>query len=147
MPFIFSMIIHSPIFQRYVPYSWKLTISQFFHGLHTHQMSPIEHVWDALDLCVRQRVPVPTRQLCALNMSILRTNTSSGEVDLSSILSQERLTCILLMVSLCVCPRASYAALFLCPSLWHLITQLNSSPGATKLEPVGPALLIVLLRR
>jgi hypothetical protein len=22
-------------------------------------MSPIEHVWDALDQCVRQRVPVP----------------------------------------------------------------------------------------
>jgi hypothetical protein len=29
-------------------------------------MSPIEHVWDALDLCVQQRVPVHTniQQLC-----------------------------------------------------------------------------------
>ena len=31
--------------------------------------------------------------------------------------------------------------------MWHLTTRLNSSPGATKLGPVGPALLIVLLRR
>ena len=27
-------------------------------------------------------------------------------------------------------------------ALWHLTTRLNSSPGVTKLEPVGPALLI-----
>jgi hypothetical protein len=39
---------------------------QIFHGQHTHQASPIEHVWDALDQHVRQRVPVPTniQQLC-----------------------------------------------------------------------------------
>ena len=35
-------------------------MSQFFHGMHTHSnMSPIEHVWDALDGRVRQHVPVP----------------------------------------------------------------------------------------
>jgi hypothetical protein len=33
------------------------------------------------------------------------------------------------------------------PLLWHLTTRLNSSPDATKLGPVGPTLLIVLLRR
>ena len=43
-------------------------MSKFFHGLHTHQnMSPIEHVWDALDRRVRQRVPVP------VNIQQLRT--------------------------------------------------------------------------
>ena len=79
--------------------------------------------------------------------------TSSDEVNLSSTLSQERLTCILLMLALCVHPRTSCDALsepfaiFLSPSLWHLTKQLNSRPGATKLGPVGPALLIVLLRR
>ena len=29
--------------------------------------------------------------------------------------------------------------------VWHLTTRLNSSQGATKVGPVGPALLIVLL--
>ena len=52
------------------------------------------------------------RQLGAFNMSIPLINTSSDEVNLSSILSQERLTCILLILSLCVHPRASRAALF-----------------------------------
>ena len=36
--------------------SWKLKMSQFFHGLHTHQ---IENFWDALDRRVQQHVPVP----------------------------------------------------------------------------------------
>ena len=31
--------------------------------------------------------------------------------------------------------------------LWHLTTRLNSSQVVTKLGPVGPALLILLLRR
>ena len=46
------------------------------------------------------------------NMSIPLRNTSSDEVNLSSTLSQERLTCILLMVAFCVHPRDSCAALF-----------------------------------
>jgi hypothetical protein len=45
-------------------------------------------------------------------MSIPLTNTSSDEVNLSSTLSQERLTCILLMLALCVHPNASRASLF-----------------------------------
>jgi hypothetical protein len=39
-------------------------------------MSPTEHVWDALDQCVRQRVPVPT------NIQQLRT---AIEEDLNDI--------------------------------------------------------------
>ena len=31
------MIMHSPMWQGSVQNSWKLKMSQFFHGLHTHQ--------------------------------------------------------------------------------------------------------------
>ena len=33
------------------------------------------------------------------------------------------------------------------PSLWHLTASLSSSPGAAKLEPVGPALLISAVKK
>jgi hypothetical protein len=61
------MLMHGPISQGSVNNSWKLKMSQFFHVLHTHQTSPIEYVWDALDQRVRQRVPVPA------NIQQLRT--------------------------------------------------------------------------
>jgi hypothetical protein len=35
----FSMIIHGPILKGSVHNSWKLIMSQFFHGLHTHPLS------------------------------------------------------------------------------------------------------------
>ena len=73
-------------------------------------------------------VPVVQTDI-AFNMSIPLTNTSSDEVNLSSTLSEERLTCILLMLVPCSEP----IAIFLSPSLWHLTTRLNSSPGAAKL--------------
>ena len=91
------------------------------------------------------------RHLSAFNMSILLTNTTSDEVNLSSTLSQERLTCMLFMLVLVVHLRSSHAALFWAnfpkSSLWHLTSRLNSSPGAPKLESVGSALLIVLRRQ
>jgi hypothetical protein len=52
------------------------------------------------------------RQLGAFNMSIPLTNTSSDEVNLSATLSLERLTSLLLMLALCVHPKANQAALF-----------------------------------
>ena len=39
--------------------SWKLKMSQYYHGKYTHQTLPVEHVWDALDRRAWQRVPVP----------------------------------------------------------------------------------------
>jgi hypothetical protein len=54
------MIMHSPLSQESVQNSCKLKTSQLFHGLHTHNMSPIEQVWDALGQHVRQRVPLRT---------------------------------------------------------------------------------------
>ena len=58
--------MHGSMSHGSVHYSWKLKMSQFFHGLHTHQMSRVEHVWYALDQRLRQRVPVPAKiqQLC-----------------------------------------------------------------------------------
>jgi len=38
--------------------SWKLKTSQFLQGQYTHCTCPIEHVWDALDQCIQQCVPV-----------------------------------------------------------------------------------------
>ena len=60
-----NMIMHGPMSQGSVHNSWKLKMSQFFH---THQTSPIEHVWDALDWRVRQCVPVLAniQQLCTV---------------------------------------------------------------------------------
>ncbi len=55
-----SMIMHGPMLQGSVHNSWKLKTSQF--------MSPIEHVWDALDRLIRKRVPVPS------NIQQLRTD-------------------------------------------------------------------------
>ena len=54
----FSMIMHSPMSQGSLHNSWKLKMSHFSYGLHTHQTCHlIEH---DLDRCVRHRVPVPT---------------------------------------------------------------------------------------
>ena len=45
----FNMIMHSPTFQGSVHNSWKLKLSQFFHGLHTsqtcHSLSMFGMLW------------------------------------------------------------------------------------------------------
>ena len=57
----FSMIMHGPMEQGSVHNSWKLKIPVpvLPWPAHSLDMSPIEHVWDALDWRVRQCVPVP----------------------------------------------------------------------------------------
>ena len=61
----FSMIMHGPMSQGSVHNSWKLKMSQFFHGLHPHQtchsLSMFGMLWR-----VWQRVPVSNniQQLC-----------------------------------------------------------------------------------
>ncbi len=44
--------------------------------VYSPDMSPIEHVWDALDRCIRQRVPVPDniQQLPTANITQATTN-------------------------------------------------------------------------
>ncbi len=55
-----SMIMHGPMLQRSVHNSWKLkNISVIACPAYSPDMSLIEHVWDALDWRIRQRVPVP----------------------------------------------------------------------------------------
>lgn len=44
-------------------------------------------------------------------------------------------------------PWSGPVVIFPNPSVWHLTTRLGSSLGATKLEPAGRALLILLLRQ
>ena len=56
------MIMLGPMLKGSVYNSWKLKMSQFFHGLHTYRYV-FEHVWDALDWRVRQRVPGPANVL------------------------------------------------------------------------------------
>ncbi len=74
MPFIHDhhlMLQHDnarPMLQGSVHNSWKLKTSQFLAWpAYSPDMSPIEHVWDALDRRVQQRVPVPA------NIQQLRT--------------------------------------------------------------------------
>ena len=53
-------IMHSPMSQGAVHNSWKLKMSQFFHGLHTHQtLHPLNIFWEALGQRVGQNVPGP----------------------------------------------------------------------------------------
>ena len=59
-------------------------------------------------------------------------------INISSLCTSKGQTC---------CPVLSQLQFSYVLFLWHLTTRLNSSQGATKLGSVGPALLIVLLRR
>jgi hypothetical protein len=75
------------------------------------------------------------RQFGTFNTSITRTKTNNDAVNLSSTLSQERLTVWLSVIraaffwTSCNLPISFLAA--------HMTTQLGSSPGASKLGPVG----------
>ncbi len=53
------MIMHGPMLQGSVHNSWKLNIPVLAWPAYSPDMSHIEHVWDALDRRIRQRVPVP----------------------------------------------------------------------------------------
>ena len=52
----FSMIMHSPMSQGSVHNSWKLRMSQFFHGLHTHQTCQPLSMFGVLWIDVYDRV-------------------------------------------------------------------------------------------
>ncbi len=54
-----SMIMHGPMLQESVHNSWKLKTSVLAWPAYSPDMSSIEYVWDALDRCIQQRVPVP----------------------------------------------------------------------------------------
>ncbi len=90
-----SMIMHSPMLQRSVHNSWKLKTSQFLHGQHSPDMSPIEHILDALDRRIRHRVPVP------LNIQQLRTAieeewTNIPQATINNLINSMRRRCVAL---------------------------------------------------
>ncbi len=91
-----SMIMHGPMLQGSVHNSWKLKTSQFLHGQHTHRnMSPIEHVWDALDRRIRQRVLVPANIL-QLHTSIEEEWTNSPQTTINNLMNSMRRRCVAL---------------------------------------------------
>ena len=122
--------LHSPrcSIRCFFTYNFTVTWCGTEFHLVMAQCSTVRLPWTVLDLGTVKRPLVAclvgyawvsklcasssNRQLGAFNMSIPLINTSSDEVNLSSTLSQERLTCILLILALCVHPRASRAALF-----------------------------------
>ncbi len=57
-----SMIMHGPMLQGSVHNSWELKIIPVLAWpAYSPDMSPIEHVWDALDRRICQLVPVPAK--------------------------------------------------------------------------------------
>ena len=58
-------------------------------------MSPIEHVWDALDRCVGQRVPVPAKiqQFCT---AIKEKRDNISQATINSLINSMRRRCVVL---------------------------------------------------
>ncbi len=58
-------------------------------------MSPIEHVWDALDQCIRQRVPVPAniQQLCT---AIVEEWTNIPQATINNLINSMWMRCVAL---------------------------------------------------
>ena len=72
----------------------NLKMSQLFHGLHTH-MSPIEHVWDALDQRVRQCVRVPANSQ-QLHTAIEDEWDNIPQATINSLIASMRRKCVAL---------------------------------------------------
>ncbi len=92
-----SMIMHCPMLQGSVHNSWKLKTSQFLHGQQSPGMSPIEHVWDALDRRIRQRVPV-LANIPQLHTAIEEEWTNMPQSTTWSTLWEDVLHCVRQMV-------------------------------------------------
>ncbi len=90
-----SMIMHSPMLQRSVHNSWKLKTSQFLHGQHSPDMSPIEHVWDALDRHIRHRVPVPDN-IQQLRTTIEEEWTNIPQATINNLINSMQRRCVAL---------------------------------------------------
>ncbi|KAL0180228.1 hypothetical protein M9458_025670, partial [Cirrhinus mrigala] len=52
-------------------------------------MSPIEHVWDALDRCIRQRVPVPAN-IQQLRTAIEEERTNIPQATINNLINSIR---------------------------------------------------------
>ncbi len=78
--------------QGSVQNSRKLKTSQFLHGQHTHE-TPIEHVWDALDRRIRQRVPVPAN-IQQLHTAIEEEWTNIPQATINNLINSMRRRCV-----------------------------------------------------
>ncbi len=58
-------------------------------------MSPIEHVWDALDWCIRQRVPVPAN-IQQLRTAIEEEWTNIPQATINNLINSMRRRCVAL---------------------------------------------------
>ncbi len=75
---------------------WKLNTSQFLHGQHTHwTCHPIEHVWDALDRRIRQRVQVPAN-IQQLRTAIEEEWTNTPQATINNLINFMRRRCVAL---------------------------------------------------
>ncbi len=54
-------------------------------------MSPIEHVWDALDRCIRQRVPVPAN-IQQLRTAIEEERTNITQATINNLINSMRIS-------------------------------------------------------
>ncbi len=90
-----SMIMYGPMLQGSVHNSWKLKTSQFLHGQHSPDMSPIEHVWDALDRRIRQCVQVPAN-IQQLRTAIEEECTNIPQPTINNLINSTRRRCVAL---------------------------------------------------
>ncbi len=92
---------HGPMSQGSVHNSWKLKTSQFLHGQHTHwTCKPIDHVWDALDRRIWQRVPVPTN-IQQLRTAIEEEWTNIPQATINNLINSMRRRCVALHEANC----------------------------------------------
>ncbi len=89
------MLLHvARIWTQFLEAEKKLKKSQFLHGQHTHQ-SPIEHVWDALDRHIRQRVPFPAN-IQQLHTAIEEVWTNIPQATINNLINSMRRRCVAL---------------------------------------------------
>ncbi len=87
--------MYGPMLQGSVHNSWKLKTSQFLHGQHSPDLSPIEHVWDALDRRIRQCVPVPAN-IQQLRTAIEEEWTNISQATIYNLINSTRRRCVAL---------------------------------------------------
>ncbi len=87
-----NMIIHGPMLQGSVHNSWKLKIAW---PAYSPDMSPIEHVWYALDRRIWQRVPVPAN-IQQLHTAIEEEWTNIPQATINNLINSMRRWCVAL---------------------------------------------------
>ncbi len=91
-----SMIMHGPMLQGYLHNSWNCeNIPVRAWPAYSPDMSPIEHVWDALDRRIRQRVPVPAN-IQQFHRAIEEEWTNIQQATINNLINSMRRRCVAL---------------------------------------------------